>query len=59
MAQTDQQDFSAFEGTRPVAEQQKFDIGALEAWMREHVAGFAGRSRLNSSRAASRTRRSS
>lgn len=42
MAQTDQQDFSAFEGTRPVAEQQKFDIGALEAWMREHVAGFAG-----------------
>ncbi|WP_024972500.1 phosphotransferase [Ralstonia pickettii] len=42
MAQTDQQDFSAFEGTRPVAEQQKFDIGALEAWMREHVTGFAG-----------------
>ena len=37
-----QQDFSAFEGTRPVADQQKFDIGALEAWMREHVTGFAG-----------------
>ncbi|AQW32431.1 phosphotransferase (plasmid) [Ralstonia syzygii subsp. celebesensis] len=37
-----QQDFSAFEGTRPVAEQQKFDIGALEAWMRGHVDGFAG-----------------
>ena len=33
MAQTDQQDFSAFEGTRPVADQQKFDIGALEAWI--------------------------
>jgi len=42
MAQTDQQDFSAFEGTRPVADQQKFDIGAMEAWMREHVEGFAG-----------------
>ncbi|MBT1538525.1 phosphotransferase [Ralstonia solanacearum] len=37
-----QQDFSAFEGTRPVAEQQKFDLGALEAWMRVHVEGFAG-----------------
>lgn len=37
-----QQDFSAFEGTRPVAEQQRFDIGALEAWMRGHVEGFAG-----------------
>ncbi len=37
-----QQDFSAFEGTRPVAEQQKFDLGALEAWMRDHVEGFAG-----------------
>ena len=37
-----QQDFSAFEGTRPVAEQQKFDIAALETWMRANVEGFAG-----------------
>ena len=33
---------SHFEGTRPVADQQRFDVGALEAWMREHVEGFAG-----------------
>ncbi|TXI84570.1 MAG: phosphotransferase family protein, partial [Cupriavidus sp.] len=33
---------SHFEGTRPVAEQQRFDTGALEAWMRQHVEGFAG-----------------
>lgn len=37
-----QQDFSDFEGTRPVAEQQRFDIGALEAWMLAHLEGFAG-----------------
>ncbi|MGO4302713.1 phosphotransferase [Cupriavidus sp. RAF12] len=33
---------SHFEGTRPVADQQRFDLGALEAWMRQHVKGFAG-----------------
>lgn len=33
---------SHFEGTRPVADQQRFDVGALESWMREHVDGFAG-----------------
>lgn len=33
---------SHFEGTRPVADQQRFDLGALEAWMRQHVEGFAG-----------------
>lgn len=33
---------SHFEGTRPVADQQRFDVGALETWMRQHVEGFAG-----------------
>ncbi|WP_354687777.1 phosphotransferase [Cupriavidus necator] len=33
---------SHFEGTRPVADQQRFDTAALEAWMRQHVEGFAG-----------------
>ena len=31
-----------FSGTMPVQEKQRFDAGALEAWMRESVAGFAG-----------------
>jgi len=31
-----------FSGTMPVQEKQRFDTAALEAWMREHVAGFAG-----------------
>lgn len=35
-------DFSAFEGTRPVAERQRFDTGALAAWLAAHVDGFAG-----------------
>ncbi|WP_455280284.1 phosphotransferase [Cupriavidus necator] len=33
---------SHFEGTRPVADQQRFDTAALEGWMRQHVEGFAG-----------------
>lgn len=33
---------SQFEGTRPVADQQRFDLAALEAWMQTHVEGFAG-----------------
>src|SRR5260370_42358836 len=36
------QDFSAFEGTRPVNERQQFDISALSAWLETHVDGFAG-----------------
>jgi aminoglycoside phosphotransferase (APT) family kinase protein len=36
------QDFSAFEGTRPVNERQQFDTGALLAWLAAHVEGFAG-----------------
>ncbi len=31
-----------FSGTMPVQEKQRFDAGALEAWMRENVAGFSG-----------------
>jgi aminoglycoside phosphotransferase (APT) family kinase protein len=32
----------AFSGTREVAERLRFDVGRLEAYLREHVAGFAG-----------------
>lgn len=35
-------DFSAFEGTRPVAERQRFDTAALADWLAAHVAGFEG-----------------
>ncbi len=35
-------DFSAFEGTRPVAGRQRFDTEALAAWLAAHVAGFEG-----------------
>ena len=31
-----------FSGTKPVADALKFDQGALEAWMGQHVAGFEG-----------------
>ena len=31
-----------FSGTMPVQEKQRFDAVALEAWMRENVAAFAG-----------------
>jgi aminoglycoside phosphotransferase (APT) family kinase protein len=33
---------SAFSGTRDVAERLRFDAGRLEAYLREHVVGFAG-----------------
>src|SRR6202035_2620592 len=33
---------SAFSGTREVAERLRFDAGRLEAYLREHIAGFAG-----------------
>ena len=29
-------------GTQAVSERQRFDVGALEAWMRDHVEGFRG-----------------
>jgi len=35
-------DYSAFEGTRPVTERQRFDSDALGAWLSQHVDGFAG-----------------
>ena len=35
-------DFSAYQGTRPVAEAHRFDVAALERYLREHVAGFSG-----------------
>jgi len=33
---------SAFSGTREVAERLRFDVGRLEAYLRDHVPGFAG-----------------
>ncbi|HEY2023298.1 phosphotransferase [Paraburkholderia sp.] len=36
------QDYSAFEGTRPVADRQRFDADALAAWLSGHVDGFTG-----------------
>jgi aminoglycoside phosphotransferase (APT) family kinase protein len=35
-------DFSAYQGTRPVAEAHRFDVAALERYMAQHVAGFEG-----------------
>jgi len=35
-------DYSAYLGTRPVAEAHRFDAAALERFMREHVPGFRG-----------------
>jgi aminoglycoside phosphotransferase (APT) family kinase protein len=34
--------YEEFMGTKPVSERQKFDIGALQTYMREHVDGFSG-----------------
>jgi aminoglycoside phosphotransferase (APT) family kinase protein len=34
--------YEAYQGTRPVAEAHRFDIGALEHYMRAHVEGFPG-----------------
>jgi aminoglycoside phosphotransferase (APT) family kinase protein len=36
-------DFAAYQGTRPVAEAHRFDVPALERFLREHVDGFTGR----------------
>jgi aminoglycoside phosphotransferase (APT) family kinase protein len=35
-------DTQDFEGTRPVAEAHRFDVGALERYLRAHIPGFAG-----------------
>jgi len=34
--------FEEFMGTRPISERQKFDIGAMQEYMRRHVEGFSG-----------------
>jgi len=34
--------FDQFVGTKPVEERHRFDIAALEAWMRGHVEGYGG-----------------
>ncbi|MFM9437474.1 aminoglycoside phosphotransferase (APT) family kinase protein [Janthinobacterium sp. CG_23.3] len=34
--------FEEFMGTKPVSERQKFDIAALTAYLRRHVAGYPG-----------------
>ena len=34
--------FEEFMGTRPVSERQRFDVGAMQAYMRAHVEGFSG-----------------
>ena len=36
------QPMDANTGTRPVAEQQAFDVAALQAWMAPRIEGFAG-----------------
>ncbi|CAG4928152.1 phosphotransferase [Paraburkholderia saeva] len=35
-------DYSAFEGTRPVSDKQRFDTDQLGTWLTQHVDGFAG-----------------
>ena len=40
MNATDRQ--STFSGTKEVAERLRFDVGRLEAYLREHAKGFAG-----------------
>ncbi|MDP9108734.1 MAG: phosphotransferase [Pseudomonadota bacterium] len=34
--------YEEFMGTMPVAERQRFDLGALESYLREHIDGFSG-----------------
>jgi aminoglycoside phosphotransferase (APT) family kinase protein len=38
----EQPDYTAFEGTRPVQEKQRFDIETLAAWLASHVDDFNG-----------------
>jgi aminoglycoside phosphotransferase (APT) family kinase protein len=35
-------DYSVYQGTRPIAEAHRFDVAALERYMRDHVEGFRG-----------------
>ncbi|SNS75669.1 Predicted kinase, aminoglycoside phosphotransferase (APT) family [Noviherbaspirillum humi] len=34
--------YEEYMGTRPVSERQKFDVGALQDYMRQHVEGYSG-----------------
>ena len=34
--------YEEFMGTKPISERQKFDVGALHDYMRNHVEGFSG-----------------
>jgi aminoglycoside phosphotransferase (APT) family kinase protein len=34
--------YEEFMGTKPVSERQKFDLGALQEYLRQHVEGFSG-----------------
>ncbi len=38
-------DHEEFKGTMPVGEAQRFDVGALERWLADHVEGFSVSSR--------------
>ncbi|HEY3917669.1 MAG TPA: phosphotransferase [Stellaceae bacterium] len=42
MSETPEIRAEEFTGTMPVREQHSFDVARLEAWMRDHVAGFRG-----------------
>jgi len=35
-------DNQQFTGTRPVSDQHAFDVAALQSWLQQHLAGFAG-----------------
>src|SRR5580704_15691115 len=35
-------DHEEFQGTMPVGDAQRFDVAALERYLRDHVAGFTG-----------------
>jgi aminoglycoside phosphotransferase (APT) family kinase protein len=40
--QQQEQDYSAFIGTRAVSDRQRIDVDTLAAWLRERIDGFAG-----------------
>jgi len=35
-------DNEEFSGTMPIAERQRFDVGALDAYLRQHLDGYQG-----------------
>ena len=38
--------FEEFVGTQPVSQRHQFDVGALEAWLRQNLADYAGELRV-------------